>query len=171
MRKLGTEEIAHIGEKVMLGRVRNLGGGQHEKYPTQQSSSPYTRFLPFCRLRTHHPQHLSLSLFTDCLCICICLCLCPFRFLSIKKITIKKEKERKKCLFAVLGFEWFKYTFASCICFDDLLMFTPSLFHIPNEGFCFKRYMCSFLWPWHSFLSRLGFQTQNPCRIKIKNIK
>lgn len=96
MRKLGTEEIAHIGEKVMLGRVRNLGGGQHEKYPTQQSSSPYTRFLPFCRLRTHHPQHLSLSLFTDCLCICICLCLCPFRFLSIKKITIKKEKERKK---------------------------------------------------------------------------
>lgn len=124
----------------------------------QAEDSPPTTSITLALHRLSLYLYLSLSL--------------SLSFSVYKKNNNKKgERKKKKCLFALLGFEWFKYTFASCICFDDLLMFTPSLFHIPNEGFCFKRYMCSFLWPWHSFLSRLGFQTQNPCRIKIKNIK
>jgi len=49
-KSLVTEKVAHVSEEMVLGRVRDLWGGQHEAKPTQECSSPYPS-----------PHHLLLS--------------------------------------------------------------------------------------------------------------
>jgi hypothetical protein len=60
-KSLVTEKVAHVSEEMVLGRVRDLWGGQHEAKPTQECSSPYPSSLPSYKLLTRSPHHLLLS--------------------------------------------------------------------------------------------------------------